>query len=310
MKPSAVARLFTLLMVGTLGLGAAPAAAVDGSDQVLVLGRISDDPNRHQEQLRPLLDYVVARMADLGIREGRVLMAPDTAQMVSYLRRGRVDWVTETAATGLLLAERSGARVLVATERNGVSMYRSVIFTRRDSGIGSLADLRGRSIAFQNLNSTSAYFAPAAALLQAGLPLEILLSPDDLPRPAAVGYLFARSEHNIATWVHKRLVDAGAVSEIDWDALQRLPHGFRDELTPIHRSGAYPRALELVRGGFGRERRERLRAVLLAAADDPTAREPLLRFFGTGRFLPIDAPMQASLAQLAREVQQVRAALE
>jgi len=36
-------------------------------DPVLVLGRISDDPQAHYEQLQPLLDYVVARMRDVGI---------------------------------------------------------------------------------------------------------------------------------------------------------------------------------------------------------------------------------------------------
>ncbi len=40
-------------------------------DHVLaVLGRISDDPKAHYEQLQPLLDYVVARMHDVGIKEG------------------------------------------------------------------------------------------------------------------------------------------------------------------------------------------------------------------------------------------------
>ena len=35
-----------------------------------------------------------------AIREGRILMARDVQQMNSYLRRGRVDWVTETPGTG------------------------------------------------------------------------------------------------------------------------------------------------------------------------------------------------------------------
>ena len=77
---------------------------------VLVLGRISDDPKAHYEQLKPLLDYVVPRMADVGIREGRILMARDAQQMNSYLRRGRVDWVTETAGTGDAAASSAPAR--------------------------------------------------------------------------------------------------------------------------------------------------------------------------------------------------------
>ena len=76
----------------------APAGA-GGDGRVLVLGRISDDPKAHYEQLKPLLDYVVPRMREVGITEGRILMARDAQLMSSYLRRDRVDWVTETAST-------------------------------------------------------------------------------------------------------------------------------------------------------------------------------------------------------------------
>ena len=110
----------------------APAHAA-GDERVLVLGRISDDPKAHYEQLKPLLDYVVPRMRDVGITEGRILMARDAQQMTSYLRRGRVDWVTETAGTGMQLQQRAGARPLLLTERGGVSRYHGVFFVRRDS---------------------------------------------------------------------------------------------------------------------------------------------------------------------------------
>ena len=53
-----------------LACWAKPAAASSDDPHVLVLGRISDDPKHHYEQLKPLLDYIVPRMADLGIRKG------------------------------------------------------------------------------------------------------------------------------------------------------------------------------------------------------------------------------------------------
>ena len=163
-------------LLGLLAVSAMPGTARAVDPHVLVLGRISDDPKAHYDQLKPLLDYVVPRMADVGIREGRILMARDLQQMVSYLRRGRVDWVTETAATGMMLEQRAWAEPLLLTERNGVKDYRTLIFARRDSGIAALDDLRGRSIAFQNTLSTSAYFVPAMYLLETGQDLQILLS--------------------------------------------------------------------------------------------------------------------------------------
>jgi phosphonate transport system substrate-binding protein len=287
---------------------AVPAAATEPG--VLVLGRISDDPAAHYDQLKPLLDYVVQRMGDVGIREGRVLMARDLRQMESYLRRGRVDWVTETAGSAMALQTRAGARPLLLTERSGVGSYHTVFITRRDSGIEGLDDLRGRSIAFQNPTSTSAYFVPAMTLIDRGLKMEILLSPFDRPAGDSVGYLFARSEFNISTWVHKGLVDAGALSNLDWDSVQRMPESYRRDLVAVHATADFPRALEMVRGDLPDAIATRLREVLAAANNDPDASEALQRFFGTTRFLPVDAETAGALGTLRTGVARVGAVIE
>ncbi len=301
--------LVALLVIAAAATPPSRAATADDS-HVLVLGRISDDPKAHYEQLKPLLDYVVPRMADVGIREGRILMAHDAQQMNSYLRRGRVDWVTETAGTAMLLQNGAGAKPLLITERDGVSRYTTVFFARRDSGIRSLSDLRGRSVAFQNPYSTSAYYVPATELVDQGLKLEILLSPADRPGPGSVGYLFARTELNIATWVHKRLVDVGVLSNLDWNNPQRVPMAFRADLAVIHKTADYPRAVEMVRGDMDPKVEARLRQVLMQAASDPDAREALLRFFKTTRFLPIDAQSRHALQYIGDGVQRIRAEVE
>src|SRR5690606_36520490 len=283
-------RLLLLLVLWLASL--APALADDG---VLVLGRISDDPNAHYEQLEPLLDYVVPRLADVGIREGRVLMARDAHQMQSYLRRGRVDWVTETAGTAMALADRAGAEPLLMTERDGVGSYRTLYFVRDDSPVRSLAELRGRSIAFQNRSSTSSYYVPALELLDSGLRLAVLSSPLDRPGPDSVGYVFGRSELNVSSWVHKGLVDAGAMSNLDWINPQRVPPSYREDFRILRETPDFPRALEMVRGDLDPRVRDRLREILLGAAQDPDAREALLQFFKTTRFAPIDQDIDAGL---------------
>lgn len=295
-------------IVGLLLLASlAPAASADPG--VLVLGRISDDPQRHHDQLKPLLDYVVPRLADVGIREGRILMAPDASRMTSYLRHGRVDWVTETAATSLTLMARASASVLLHTERNGVRHYKAVVFVRDDSPIRTLDDLRGRRLALQSPASTSAYLLPAIALLDAGVPMEILPSPSDRPRADGVGYVFANSEANIATWVFKGVVDAGAFSDVD---LERLREGDARaaSLRVIGRSTSVPRAMELVRGDLDPRVRARLRQVLLEASRDPQAAPALSRFFGTTGFSVPDAADAAALTALAESARRTREAIE
>lgn len=291
-----------------LGIGFPAHASEDA--HVLVLGRISDDPSAHYAQLKPLLDYVVPRMRGVGITEGRILMARDAQQMASYLRRNRVDWVTETASTAVQLQQRAAARPMLLTERNGVSHYHTVFFVRDDSPIRTLEDLRGHTLALQSTASTSAYMVPMTELLDARLPPEILLAPSDAPSPDHVGYVFARSELNIASWVHKGLVDAGAVSNLDWNDPHRFPEAFRNDFRAIHETHPYPRALELVREGMEPEVEARLREVLLQAASDPAAGEALKLFFHTSRFLPLDAESERALDALRKGVQRVRTEVE
>jgi phosphonate transport system substrate-binding protein len=302
--------LRTAFCAFALCMGAATTAGAQDRASVLVIGRISDDPKADYEPLKRLLDYVVPRMRDAGIREGKVLMAKDAQQMASYLRRGQVDWVTETAGTAMQLQDRARAQPLLLTERDGVSRYRSVIFVRRDSGISSLDQLHGRSIAFQSTASTSAYFVPVIELLRRNLTLSLLLSPMDRPSGDSVGYLFARSELNIGAWVHKRLVDAGAMSELDWNNSARLPAAYRKDLVVIHTSEAFPRALEMVRADLDPQARDRLASVLMGAADDAEAREPLKHFFRATRFLPIDAETRESLERMRAGVIRVRQEVE
>lgn len=300
--------LAMMLFASVRPVAAAEPVAAPGSE--LVLGRVSDDPKDDYGNLRPMLDYVVPRMAAVGIRSGRILMARDAQQMLSYLRRGKVDWLTETPGSAETYRERAGARVLLLTERGGQSRYQSVLFARVDSGIRSLADLRGRSIGFQNNASTSAYFLPAIEILGAGLPLVVLASPSDRPSPDVVGFVFARSELNISTWVHKGLVDAGAFSEQDWQDLERLPEAFRGDLQVFHRSDFVPRAMEVVRGDLDPRIAARLREVLLGAANDPEAGPALQALWGTTRFSEVDAESARALQAFGIGVQRIRTEVE
>ncbi|MCD9087312.1 phosphate/phosphite/phosphonate ABC transporter substrate-binding protein [Stenotrophomonas sp. SY1] len=294
-----------------MGLAAIQPVAVGAVERtVLVLGRISDDPKSHYDQLKPLLDYVVPRMRDVGIVEGRVLMAKDAQQMASYLRRGRVDWVTETAGTAMALQQRADARPLLLTERSGVSAYQSVFFVRRDSPLMELEDLKGRTLAMQSALSTSAYLVPVMELLEHGVQPEILLTPSDAPAADAVGYVFARSELNISTYVHKRVVDAGVISSIDWNDDRSMPPAFRRDMRVLYRSEPIPRAIEMVRADLEPAVRERLQAVLLEASRDPFAGPALAKFFGTTGFYAVDPASQQALARLRNGLVRVRMEVE
>lgn len=58
---------------------------------------------------------------------------------------------------------------LVTQEADGSTSYIAVMYTRTDSGITSLEQMRGRSMAWADPNSASGYLIPRAALRAAGI---------------------------------------------------------------------------------------------------------------------------------------------
>jgi len=297
--------LFPLVLVF-----AVPSAASRETDSVLVLGRVSDDPAAHYERLKPLLDYVVERMGDVGIREGRILMARDGQAMNSYLRQGRVDWVTETASGAINMMERGRADLFLHTWRGGRAEYRALIIARVDSTIEDLGDLRGRSIGFQHPRSTSGYRVPAGLLLDAGLDLAILLTPMDRPDPDFLNYAFTGHALNSVTWVQKGVVDAAAISDQDWEEYVVPTEDTARDLRIVATSPPIPRGLELVQRNLSPAVRARLKEILLNADRDPAARDALSNYFRTQRFAPPSEALLEQIETLRQPFRRVRAQLE
>lgn len=298
--------IFLLLFIAL----AASANATEEGDTVLVLGRVSDDPAAHYERLKPLLDYVVEQMADVGIREGRILMARDGHAMNSYLRQGRVDWVTETVSGAISMMDHGRADLFLHAWRGGRAEYRAILIARSDSDINGLEDLRGRSIGFQHPMSTSGYRVPAGLLLDAGLDLAILISPMDPPDPDFLSYAFTGHALNSVTWVEKGVVDAAAISDQDWEDYVLPVDDHVRALRIIATSPPIPRGLELVRSGLSPRVRARLREVLLSANRDPAASDALSNYFRTERFTLPDEVLLDQIEALRRPFRLVRDELE
>ncbi len=73
------------------------------------------------------------------------------------------------AASYLPAQQRGCAELLAVDVNNGNSTYFSGIYARKDSGIATVADLQGRSMAFGDANSTSSFVYPVAMIVAAGL---------------------------------------------------------------------------------------------------------------------------------------------
>ncbi|HAA92725.1 MAG TPA: hypothetical protein DCS82_02895 [Rhodospirillaceae bacterium] len=185
--------------------------------KTLVIGRISRSARRHAKRVQILADYLGEQLQEFGIRNTQSLIAEDLPTMIRHFKNGEVDLISETAYGAVELANTVGARPLLLEWKHGNEFYKSIIFVRKDSAISTLADLKGKVIAYEDPGSTSAFFVPLIMLHQAGLSSARMKSIRSPLQSDKANYVFTEGELNQVSLVLNKNVDAAAFSNSNWE---------------------------------------------------------------------------------------------
>ncbi len=121
--------------------------------------------------------------------------------VVEAMGAGRVDigWLNPF---GYVLAhDKYGVEPLLISLRRGSRSYFGVIITRKDSGINSIKDLKGKRFAFVDSLSTSGTIYPKLAMMAAGID----------PKKDLGQTIFAMGHDKVVIAVYQKQVDAGAI---------------------------------------------------------------------------------------------------
>ena len=93
----------------------------------------------------------------------------DYPAAVEALVNKQVDLVWFGGFTHVQAQIRSGGKVIPIAQREEDAQFRSVFIAKTDSGIKTLADLKGKQVSFGSQSSTSGHLMPRNFLLEAGL---------------------------------------------------------------------------------------------------------------------------------------------
>ena len=99
----------------------------------------------------------------------RVTVASDYAAVIEALRNRTADLAFVHPAGYVLASREAKARIVARNLWHGKSTFTSRIYVRKDSGIKTLEELRGKTMAFVDPTSTSGYIYPMVLLIQRGL---------------------------------------------------------------------------------------------------------------------------------------------
>ncbi len=180
-----------------------------------------------------------------------------------------------------LRARRLGpVHLLLGLARGGPTSYGSALVASQRAGIQSLADIRGKRVAWVDVWSAAGYLMPRSVIREAGLdPAQIFASQAFVGSHAAVLDALAEGRADLgATFC--TLDERGTLVAAPWSD--------RPGFVPVALSGAIPGDAICAAGELSLKDAEAMVTPLIDLADDAEGSALLRRVFGTPRFVGVD----------------------
>lgn len=232
------------------------------NQKVFRLGIIpSENAQETMKSFGPLVSYLEKSM---GVKV-EASVATDYNAVVEAMRAGHLDAAMFGPFSYIMANERAGAQVVVArVGANGSPTYKSYIYTRSDSGINNLEDLKGKTFAFTDPGSSSGYLIPSKVFL------DHHMTPKDFSN-----VLYTNGQDASILAVKNHSVDAACGDEMSW--ARAISKGIigKDELKIIT-SADIPQSPFAVSKDIDPEMKQKFIAAMLKVGEEaPETLKPL-----------------------------------
>ncbi len=276
----AIAALLFGVILGSNAAGQTP----DGVEaKTISLGIVSEiNLKEIEEHFRDFVGYVARKLSSGSDIEGKVVVAPTLLQLAKLLEQKRVDFYMESPYPTYVINNVHGAaKLLLRRWKGGMAEYQSLIFTKRNSEIRRLEDLRGKIIAFEDPGSTSGHFLPKFFLSRKGFKLSEKSRLEQNVSPSEVGYIFAYSQEKLVDLVLTKQAAAGAFSNDDYATLDEKR---KSDISVLAHTDRLPRHLLSIRKDLAPALAGRLEEILLSMHEDDEGRRILQKADNTTKF--------------------------
>ena len=275
-----------LRLLAILGSLAVTQGAAAVEKRTLMVSAIPDEaPTELQRKFKPLGDYLAKQ---LGM-DVKFIPVTDYAATVEGLAGGHLDLVWYGGFTFVQARSRTG-NAIPLVQREEDARFHSNFITRAGSGIASLQDLKGKTLAFGSESSTSGHLMPRYFLLKAGI------DPDrDLGR-----YAFSGAHDATAKWVESGKVDAGALNESVWKKLVEEKRVDASKVVVFYTTPPFHDYNWTVRGDLEPALVARIKAAFLALDPAKPQDKIILDLQRTKRFVETGPDSYREIADAAR----------
>jgi len=245
-------------------------------DETITIGIIHRDSEKMFKRYQPLADYLATELSDDTVRyKGIAKILPSEKQMIQSVNNGEIDIFFDSPLIGMKIAGNTDLEPFLLSWKEGHRNYHSVFITSIDSDI-SFENLHGKTIIFEDRESTSGYFLPAIHLQKAGYDFDWESSKD-------FSFVFSLDDENTPVWILEGKGDVGATSNLDFED---IPLNIKEKLKVIESTESVPRQIIFVDNSF--EFQIKLKEILLKMNESPETIEILKKISKINQFSEIN----------------------
>ncbi len=264
--------------------------------ETLVIGSVSSRPSAEIKRFQPLVNYLKEALKPEGIDNIKLHIASSINEMSDLMADGTVSIYMDSPFPSLQLSNSGVSDMVLRRWKKGVDQYHSVIFVKKDNGITSLNDLKGKIIGFEEEFSTSSYYIPKASMQKENLTLTEKTNSNAKVAANEIGYIFTDDDRNTITWVRKNKVSAGAINNIKFD---KIKDKFKKQLKVIYSSVAVPRQVVNFSKKLAPALQQSLKKALLSMHTNDKGLAQLKAFEKTKKFDEFPIPVAQAMAPLS-----------
>lgn len=260
----------------TLGIAVAMVFLLTGLSHgaELVIGLIPEqNVFKQMARYQPLGDYIQKKT---GVTMKFTILSR-YGNIIDRFKAERLDGAFFGSFTGALAIQKLGVEFLARpVNLDGSTTYWGYIFVRKDSGIKSVGDMKGKRLAFVDKATTAGYVFPVAYLKEHGV--------KDIKTYFQEAY-FAGSHDAAIYAVLDKKADVGCAKHSMFDRVARSDPRVKKELMILAESPKVPSNGLGVRGDLDRRVKKQLTDTLIGMDKDPEGKE-ILKKFEALRFIP------------------------
>jgi phosphonate transport system substrate-binding protein len=245
--------LVSMLLVTVLAVGSVAGKKSSDPKTLKVALLPDEDASTIIKNNKPLKDYLEKNLD----KKVELIVTTDYSSMIEAMRHGRIDLAYFGPLSHVMAKSKSDIEAFAAIIKKGQATYQGVVIGNAQAGIKTIADIRGKEMAYGDPASTSSHLIPKSILAAQGLKHDIDYKEH-----------FLGAHDAVALTVQSGKAQAGGLSRPIFESLLEKGVIKADRVNVITYSKPFPQYPWTMRSDLAPELKAKIKEAFYSAKDN------------------------------------------